>query len=222
MNKAHWDRFAAASGMLSVVFFLVAGLVYGNAPDVGAQPSEVVQFFSDNRDQVLWGVFIQGFGVLALLWFTGALFDGMRKVDEMRLAITAAIAFSLALALGSVAALLRAVIAFTIADTGQPDVAAAFHQAAALIDTSQNVVSAGIFIAVGAAILRTAFVATWWGWLSLLAGAWAVVSATAWGTDGFWSPDGAGFANFVVYVVWVGGTSLLMTLRAREASEART
>lgn len=215
MGKEQWDRFAAACGMVSVAIFLVAGLVYGNAPDVGAEPTAVVDFFRENRDQVLWAVFIQGFGVLALLWFTGALADALRRVDETRLAFTGAMAFALALALGAVATLLRAAIAFSIADVGDAAVAAGIFQTAALIDTAQNVVSAGIFIAIGAAVLRTAFLPRWWGWVSLLAGAWAVVSATAWQTDGFWSPDGAGFANFVVYVVWVGITSLLMTMRPR-------
>lgn len=216
MTNATWDRLAAAGGMISLVFFVIAAFVYGNPPNVDAEPAAIATFFADNRDQVLWAVFLQGFGVLAMIWFIAALVTAIRDAGQARLATTTVICFAVALALGSVASLMRASLAFTLAEDADPGIVAAFFQTAALTDTSQNMVSAGIYVAVAAAVIRTKLIPAWWGWLSAIAALFAVASSTAWNRDGFWSPDGAGYANFIVYVVWIGVTSLLLTLAMRE------
>ena len=56
------------------------------------------------------------------------------------------------------------------------------------------------------------------GWLSGVAALWSVVSATAWGRDGFWSPDGAGFISFIVFLAWVLVTSILLTMKGRTST----
>lgn len=216
MSNATWDRLAAAGGMISFVFLLIASFVYGDPPDVDAEATAIASFFSDNREQVLWAVFLQGLGILAMIWFIAALVTAIRDAGQSRLATAAALCFAVALALGSMAALMRGSLAFAIADDGDPGIVAAFFQAAALTDTSQNMISAGIYAAVAASVIRTNLIPTWWGWVSALAALFAVVSSTAWNRDGFWSPDGAGYANFVVYAVWIAVTSLLLTLRMRE------
>ena len=217
MTNEMWDRLAAAAGMVSVVFFVIAAFVYGNPPNLDAEPGAVAEFFADNRDQVLWAVFVQGLGVLAMVWFFAALVVAIRDANQAQLATAAALFFVVALALGSIASLTRASLAFTLADGGDTGIVAAFYQVAALMDTSPNIVSAGSYAAVSVAVLRTRLLPAWWGWASAIAALFAVVSTTAWNTDGFWSPDGAGYLNFVVYVLWIGVTSLLLTLRTRES-----
>ena len=218
MSKEAWDRLAAAAGLISVAVFLVAGLIYGSPPNVDEDAASVVAFFTDNRDQVLWAVFLQGFGVLALIWFMAALIEAMRSAGELLLAIAAGLAFALALALGSFATLTRAGLAFTVAEEADPGTVAGLFHLSMLVDTAQNIVSAGFYLPVAVVVLRTSFIPKWWGWVSAVAGVWAIVSATAWGRDGFWSPDGAGFISFVVYVVWVGVTSILLLMRKREST----
>lgn len=218
MSKETWDRLGAAAGLASVVVFVVAGLIYGNPPNVDEEAGAVVEFFTDNRDQVLWAVFLQGFGVLALIWFMAAVIMAMRGAGELLLAIAAGLGFALALALGSVATLIRAGLAFTVAEDADPGTVAGLFHLSTLVDMSQNIVSAGFYLPVAVVVLRTGFIPAWWGWVSAVAGVWAVISATAWSRDGFWSPDGAGFITFVIYVVWVGVTSILLLMRARETT----
>lgn len=212
MTRAMWDRLAAAAGMISVAFFVVAAFVYGDAPNVSDSAETIARFYADNSDRVLWAVFLQGFGVLALIWFTAAFMSAMKDAGEARLASAFGISFAVALMLGSVAALLRASLAFTIAEDANPETVRAFFDMGALVDTSQNVISAGIFLAAAGAVIRTKFLPVWWGWVSVAAAVWAMASATAWNRDGFWSPDGAGYVNFVVYVAWVGISSGLLTM----------
>jgi len=89
MDKARWDRLAAAGGIVGVVLFVAAGIVYGSPPGVGDDGQTVADFFADNRSQVLTAVFLQGLGVLTLLWFIAALVDAMREAGESRLAAAA-------------------------------------------------------------------------------------------------------------------------------------
>lgn len=217
MSNTTWDRLAAAGGMISLAFLVIASFVYGNPPNVDAEATAIASFFSDNRDQVLWAVFLQGLGILAMIWFVAALVRAIRDAGQAILATATALCFAVALALGSIAALMRASLAFTLADDADPEIVAAFFQVAALTDTSQNMISAGIYAAVAVAVIRTSLVPAWWGWASALAALFAVVSSTAWNRDGFWSPDGAGYVNFLVYAVWVGVTSLLLSMSMRES-----
>ena len=217
MDKATWDKLAAAGGIAGVVLFVVAGILYGSPPSVDDDAQSVVDFFSDNRGQVLTSIFLQGLGVLAILWFVAALVTAMREVGEARLATAAFGAFLLAFAIGGMAAIARATLAYSIADEGSEVVMPLYHLTL-VFDVFVNILGAGLFLAVGGATIRTGLFPRWWGWLSLAAGLLLIVGGTAWARDGFWSPTGAiSFICFLVFLVWTLVTSILLTMRMRES-----
>jgi len=222
MDKAMWDKIAAAGGIIGVVLFVIGIIIVGTPPEVGDNAATVAGFFQENRDQVLWGGFLQGLGVLAIIWFVAALGAAMRDAGEGRLAAAMGIAFAIAVSIGAVAALARESLAFSIAEEADADVVWSVYQMSALMDTASNVIAAAVYLAVGGAIIRTGLVATWWGWLSTLAGIWAIISSTAWARDGFWSPDGAGLISFIVFLAWALVTSILLTMKMREGGSATT
>jgi len=213
------DRLAASAGLLSVLFFVIGGLIYGNGPTVGDDAGTVVAFFTDNRNDVLWAMFVQGFAVLGLIWFMAALMVAMRDAGEPVLAMAGGLAFAVALTLGSASTMMRGGLAFIIVDDVAPGAVVSIFHLGQIIDTAQNIVSAGFYFPVALAALRTKFIPAWWGTLTLLVGIWAVISATAWNHDGFWTPDGAGFVNLLAYIAWVGVTSyLLLTKKTTSAA----
>jgi uncharacterized protein DUF4386 len=217
MDKATWDKLAAAGGIVGVVLFIVAGVLYGSPPGVDEDAQSVASFFSDSRGQILTSVFLQGLGVLAVLWFVAALVTAMRDAGESRLAAAAFGAFLLAFAVGGTAAIARAGLAYSIADEGI-DVVLPLYHLTVVFDVFTNILGAGLFLAVGGATLRTGLFPRWWGWLSVVAGLVQIVGATAWARDGFWSPTGgAAFICFIVFLVWMLVTSTLLTLKMREA-----
>jgi hypothetical protein len=218
MDKATWDRIAAAGGFIGVVLFVIAFIVLGTPPDIDDNSATVANFFQENRDQVLWATFLQALAVLAIIWFIGALGAAMRDAGEGRLAAVMGIAFAITVAIGGVAALARASLAFSLAEATDPEISLAFYRLGGYIDTASNVLAAGFYVAVAGAVLRTGLLARWWGWVSGLVGLWAIVSATAWARDGFWSPDGAGAISFVVFLGWVLITSVLLTVKMRGSS----
>lgn len=216
MDKARWDKLAAAGGIVGVVLFIVAGIVYGSPPGVDEDAQSVADFFSDNRGQVLTAIFLQGLGVLAILWFVAALVHTMREEGEGRLATAAFGSFLLAFSIGGVAAITRATLAYSVADEGSDLILPLYHLTV-VFDVFTGVLGAGLFLAVGGATLRTGFLARWWGWLSVAAGLWGLIGATAWARDGFWSPTGGvSYITFIVFLVWVLVTSVLLTMRMRQ------
>ncbi|HLG09678.1 MAG TPA: hypothetical protein VI409_13495 [Gaiellaceae bacterium] len=220
MNKAMWDKIAAAGGIIGVVLIVIGILIIGQPPDIDADATTVADFFKDNRDQVLWGTFIQGLGFLSIIWFIGALGAAMRDAGEGRLAAVLGLAFAITFSIGAVAALARGALAFSIAEAADPGISLSFYRMGGYLDTTSNLLGAAIFLSLGGAVVRTGFVAKWWGWLSGLAGLWAILSSTAWARDGFWSPDGAGFVTFVVFLAWALVTSILLTMKMRQSTSA--
>jgi Domain of unknown function (DUF4386) len=216
MDKARWDRLAAAGGIVGVVLFIVAGILYGSPPGVDEDAQSVADFFTDSRDRVLTAIFLQGLGVLAILWFVAALVTRMREVGETRLATAAFGSFLLAFSIGGVAAITRSTLAYSVADEGSDLVLPLYHLSV-VFDVFVNILGAGLFLAVGGASLRTGLFPRWWGWLSVVGGLLLIVGATAWARDGFWSPTGAvSFICFIVFLVWTLVTSVLLTMKERE------
>ena len=216
MKKETWDWLAASAGLMSVFLIFVGWLVYGGGPTVADSPAAILEFFANNYDRVIGSMFIQGLSALAMIWFMAALVIAMRESQEQVLAFAAGLAFAVALTLGSAATIMRSGIAFISIGDVTPDTVAVIFFLGSVIDTCQNMFSAGFFLPVAIAILRTQFIPIWWGWLSIAAGLWAVATTTALNHTGFWSPNQAGFLNLVFYVLWVGGTSIFLMRRIRK------
>ncbi len=218
MNKGMCERLAAASGLASLVLFFAGWLAYGNGPTVADDPATILGFFANNPDRVIWSMFFQGLGSLALIWFMAALAMAMHRADETLLAVAAGLAFAVALALGSAATIMRSGLAFLSVGEVTADTVAVIFYLGSVIDTGQNMISAGFFLPVALAAFRTRFIPAWWGWVSVAAALWAIASTTALNHAGFWSPHGAGFLNLVLYIIWVGGTSILLLKNKRETA----
>jgi hypothetical protein len=188
MTKDTWSRAGAGAGLLSVFLFFAGWFIYGSGPTVADAPETILDFFTNNHDRVIWSMFVQGLGALAMIWFMAALVMAMQDVKETVFAVAAALAFAVALALGSAATIMRSGIAFISVGDISADTVALIFYLGSVIDTGQNMIS-------------------------VAAGLWAVASTTALNHSGFWSPHEAGFLNLVFYVVWVGGTSILLLKR---------
>lgn len=218
MKKELWDRFAATAGLMSVFLIFLGWLVYGGGPTVADAPAAILEFFANNYDRVIWSMFLQGLSALAMIWFMAALIITMLDAQEQLLAIAAGLSFAVALALGSAATIMRSGIAFISVGDVSPDTVTVIFYLGSVIDTCQNIFSAGFFLTVAVAVLRTRFIPAWWGWISIAAGFWAVATTTALNHTGFWSPNQAGFLNLVFYVLWVGGTSILLMKRIHKGT----
>ena len=207
------SRNAGLAGLASVVLFFIGWFIYGSSPTVADEPAAILKFFTESHDQVIWSMFAQGIGALAMIWFMAVLVLVMIDENEAIPALIATLSFAIALTLGSAATIMRSGLAFISVGDISPDTVAVIFYLGSVIDTCQNIFSAGFFLAVGYSALCSGFLTVMWGWVSILAGLYAIATTTALDHSGFWSPHQAGFLNLVFYIIWVGGTSVLLMKR---------
>src|SRR5467141_4218782 len=72
-TSAFWERLWRMSGINFVVFFIIAYVIYGYQPQVGASADALVAFFHGDRTRILIAAVFAGMAVLNLLWFAAAI-----------------------------------------------------------------------------------------------------------------------------------------------------
>jgi hypothetical protein len=113
-----WERIWRGSGVVFVVLTIVAFFIYGDQPKLGASPAELLSFFHGDRTRILIATIIFCFAFLELLWFGAALASVLRDAG---VAGWGAAATASSAALGAIVffrMMVRAGLAFSIADLG--------------------------------------------------------------------------------------------------------
>src|ERR1700738_1612371 len=72
-TSAFWERLWRTSGIQFVGFFIIAFVIYGSQPHVGASTDALVAFYSGARARILIAAIFSGLNLLNLLWFAAAL-----------------------------------------------------------------------------------------------------------------------------------------------------
>src|SRR3982074_3063737 len=203
-TAAFWERLWRTAGIQSVLCFIVAYLVHGHQPQVGASSDTLAAFYDGDRMRILIAAVFYGLAVLNLMWFAGALRTTLADAgqDGWGAAATASSA-----ALGALLLLLIAVvaaIAYSIAGSGN-------HM---LTSGLNDFVWAGFVLTSfpRAMLIMAAAFGLWRARLTsnalFAAGVAAVVlvllGGTTWLSGGFWAPDGV-YSRFVspaIGLVW--------------------
>jgi hypothetical protein len=203
-TPAFWERLWRTGGIQSILCFIVAYIVYGHQPQVGASADALAAFYDGDRMRILIAAVFYGLAVLNLMWFAGALRTTLADAgkDGWGAAATASSA-----ALGALFLLLVAVVAalaYSIASSGN-------HL---LTSGLNDLVWAGLVLTSfpRAMLIMSAAFGLWRGRLisnALFAGGVAAVvlvllGGTTWLSGGFWAPDGV-YSRFVspaIGLVW--------------------
>src|SRR5258708_37035210 len=72
-TPAFWERLWRTAGIQSVLCFMVAYIVYGHQPQVGASADTLAAFYDGDRMRILIAVVFYGLAVAKLIWFSGGL-----------------------------------------------------------------------------------------------------------------------------------------------------
>jgi len=195
-TPAFWERLWRTAGIQSILCFLVAYIVYGPQPQVGASADTLAAFYDGDRMRILIAAVFYGLAVLNLMWFAAALRTTLADAGEdgWGAAATASSA-----ALGALFLLLIAVVAalaYSIARSGN-------HM---LTSAVNDFVWAGFVLTSfpRAMLIMSAAFGLWRAGLisnALFAGGVAAVvlvllGGTTWVSGGFWAPD-AVYSRFI-------------------------
>ena len=203
-TPAFWERLWRTSGLQSVLCFIVAYIVYGQQPPIGASADALAAFYGGDRMRILIAAVFYGLAVLNLMWFAAALRTTLADAgqDGWGAAATASSA-----ALGSLFLLLIAVVAvlaYSIAGSGNHMLTSGLNDFvwAGFVLTSfprAMLVMASAFGLWRARLISNALFAA--GVAAVVLG---LLGGTTWLTGGFWAPDGV-YSRFVwpgIGVVW--------------------
>jgi hypothetical protein len=67
-----WDRIWRGSGVVFAVLIIIAFVVYGSGPKLGASDAKLVSFYDGDRTRILIAIVIFCLSFLNLLWFGAA------------------------------------------------------------------------------------------------------------------------------------------------------
>jgi hypothetical protein len=203
-TPAFWERLWRTAGIQSFFCFMVAYIVSGHQPKIGASPDALTAFYVGSGSRVLIAAVFYGLAILNLMWFAAAIKTTLTDAgqDGWGAAATASSA-----ALGGLFFLLitvMAVVAYSIAGSGN-------H---ALTSGLNDFVWAGLVLSSfprAMLIMSSAFGLWRPGQISnalFAAGVAAVVlvllGGTTWLNGGLWAPDGV-YSRFVspaIGLVW--------------------
>jgi hypothetical protein len=77
-----WERNWRGSGIGAVLFLVVAGVIHGSQPKLGASADKLVSFYDGDRTRILIATVTFCLGFLNLLWFAAALSTDLRDAGK--------------------------------------------------------------------------------------------------------------------------------------------
>jgi hypothetical protein len=210
-----WERQWRGAGVVFVVLLVVASIIYGDQPKLGASNDRLVSFFDGDRTRILIATVFFCFAFLELLWFGAALSSVLRDAG---MGGWGAAATASSAALGAILFLrmtLRAALAFTIAGSGSPQVTSSLAGLAFVLSVIAAF-PAAMFVMSGAfGLWRASIISSRFFAVGVAAVVLALLGGTTWAGDGFWAPDGAyALISQAVAFLWIAAISVVIAMRS--------
>jgi hypothetical protein len=204
-TPAFWERLWRTSGIQFVGLFIVAYLIYGYQPSIGASADDLVAFYDGHRTRILIATVISGLNLLNLMWFAAALRTTLAYAgqDGWGAAATAASA-----AVGGLFLLLIAVaaaLAYSIAGSGDHALTSGLNDFIWSCVVLSSFPRAMLIMAPTFGFWRAGLISNALFAAGVAAVVLGVLGGTTWLSGGFWAPDGA-YSRFVwpiIGLVWI-------------------
>lgn len=215
-TSAFWERLWRTSGIQFVGFFIIAFVIYGSQPQVGASTDALVAFYSGARARILIAAIFSGLNLLNLLWFAAALRTTLADAgqDGWGAAATASSTAFGALLLLQIS--VGAALAYSIASSGNTILTSGLNDFAwalgVLISFPRAMlIMSGVFGLWRAGLISKALFTA--GVVAVVLG---VLGGTTWLSSGFWAPDGAysRIVSPIILLLWVVVVSRVLLIRS--------
>ena len=212
---AFWERLWRTSGIQFVGLFIIAYVIYGYQPGVGASADALVAFYDGNRTRILTAAVISGVNILNLMWFAAALRTILADAGQHGWGAAAIASSSAFGALFFLQITLGAALAYSITGSGNSALTSGMNDLAwsCVVLSSfprAMLIMAGTFGLWRAGLISNALFAAGVAALVLV-----LLGGTTWMSDGFWGPAGAysRLVSPVIGVVWVLVVSRVLLTR---------
>ena len=224
MNNVNWERLWRMSGITFVVFFIIAYVIYGDQPKVGASTEKLVSFWDGDRTRILIATVIFALALLNLLWFAAAVTSTLRDAGQGGWGAAATAASAALAAVLFVLITVGAALAYSIAGSGNDTVTAGLNDLAWACVVMVSFPAAMLIMAGTFGLARAGIISNPLFWAGVAAVVLVLLGGTTWASDGFWAPDGA-YSRFIspfVALAWVAVISGLLVMRAPSSATKPT
>jgi hypothetical protein len=215
-TAAFWERLWRTSGLQFVGLFIIACLIYGTRPHVGASADALAAFYTGERTRILIAVFCFGLNLLNLLWFTMAVRATLADAGQDGWGAAATVASAAFGALFFLALTVDAALAYSIAGAGNSTLTGGLNDLgwALLVLTSfprAMLIMAWTFGLWRAGQISNALFGTGVAALVLV-----LSGGSTWMHDGFWAPDGlySRLVSPLIGLAWVVVVSRVLLTRS--------
>ena len=216
---AFWERLWRTSGLQFVVLFIIASLVFGHQPQVGASPEALDAFYTGERTRILIAVFFSGLNLLNLLWFTAALRTTLVDAGQEGWGAAATAASAAFGALFFLQITVSAALAYSIAGSGNHALTSGLNDFAWALMVLISFPRAMLIMSGVFGLWRGGLISNGLFSAGVVAVVLGVLGGTTWLSGGFWAPDGA-YSRFVsplLLLLWVVVVSRVLLARSPAA-----
>ena len=211
-GRAFWERLWRGSGNNFVIFAIVALVIYGSQPPVGASADALSAFYASHRTRILIAAVLSGLAVLNLLWFAAALRTTLADAGEDGWGAAATAASAL---VGTLFLLLIAVtagLAYSIAGSGNQSFTSGLNDVMWALVVLTSFPRAMLVMSGSFGLWRAGLISNRLFGAGVAVVVLGVLGGTTWSSGGFWAPDGV-YSRFVwpiLGLVWVVVASRVM------------
>jgi hypothetical protein len=203
--RGFWERLWRLSGINFVAFAIIAYVIYGYQPQVGASADALTAFYDGHRTRILIAAAFSGLNILNLMWFAAALRTTLADAGQDGWG-AAAIASSAAVGgLFLVLVTVSATLAYSIAGSGNQTLTSGLNDFVWALVVLSSFPRAMLIMAGSFGLWRAGLISNAVFGVCVAAVVLGVLGGTTWLSGGFWAPDGA-YARFVwpiIGLVWV-------------------
>lgn len=211
MTNVNWERYWRGSGIGFVVMFVVAYVIYGDQPKVGASAEELVSFYDGDRTRILIASVLFGGAVLFLLWFAAAIASTLRDAGQGGWGVAATASSAALAAVFFVLITVGAALAHSIAGSGNDAVTSGLNDLAWACVVMVSFPAAMLIMAGTFGLRRAGLISNALFSAGLAAVVLVLLGGTTWASDGIWAPDGA-YSRFISPIVALAWTAVVSGL----------
>jgi len=214
-SPVFWERLWRTSGIQFVAFFVIAYVIYGYQPQVGAPSDALTAFYSGHRTRILIAGAFSGLNLLNLLWFATALRTTLADAgqDGWGAAATASSAAFGALSLVQIT--VGAALAYSIAGSGNHPLASGLNDLGWALVVVSSFPRAMLIMSGAFGLWRAGMISNGLFAVGIGAVVLGVLGGSTWLSGGVWAPDGA-YSRFVsplLLLLWVLVVSRVLLTR---------
>ena len=212
---AFWERLWRTSGIQFVGLFIIAYIIYGYQPQIGAPADALVAFYDGHRARILIAVFCFGLNLLNLLWFASALRVTLADAGQDGWGAAATASSAAFGALFLVALTVGAALAYSIAGSGNTALTSGLNDLAWACIVLSSFPRAMLIMSGTFGLWRAGRISNGLFTMGVAALLLVLLGGSTWLRGGFWAPDGAysRLVSPIIGLVWVVVVSRVLLTR---------